>query len=456
MLGAVDEKQPGEMPDQGAGGWSLARFFAWLRGLGVTRSDDRWLAGVCGAVAQRTGLDPLVVRGVAIVVALLGGPALLAYAVGWALFPDSAGRIHLERVMRGIVDPAIIAIGVLVVLTFVPAAQGIWWRGVPVAWGMPDWLAGTLGTAWTIVLVGAAVWLVVVFARNRNQPPRASGAGSGPDAGPRPDPWTATAAASVANPARPSWQEVPPNQQDRRAWHEQRIRAQRAREAERHARRRDREPSAAFVAISLGVAVVAGGVVAVWAQAAGLSVPVLGIGTALAVLAVATIVSGIRGRESGGLGLLSIIAVIGLVVTGVLPAGTQVSVIGGTTWRIDHVPHGTERDYAMVVGGPTLDLRQLDAADGGGSVGLWLGAGGATVLLPTDAPVRVQVSGVGYGVATGHGDDDGTGGVLGTTVLENRAARAPGARDTTEVHVWMLGGGADLPNAVTVEGGTGR
>lgn len=455
MLDPVDEKQPGVMPEQGAGGqWSSARFFAWLRALGVTRSDDRWLAGVCGAVAQRTGLDPLVVRGVAIVVALLGGPALLAYAVGWALLPDSAGRIHLERVMRGIVDPAIIAIGVLVVLTFVPAAQGIWWRGVPVAWGMPDWLAATLGTAWTIALVGAAIWLVVVFVRRGDPVARVSDAERGPGAVPRPeDPWTATSAPDAG---RASWQWTPPNQQDRSAWHAERMRAQRAREAERHARRRDREPSAGFVAISLGLAVVAGGGVAVWAQAAGLPVAVLGIATALGVLAVATIVAGVRGRENGALGILSIVAVVGLVVTGVLPSGTQISVIGGTTWRVDDVPRGAERNYAMVVGGPTLDLRRLEAADGGGSVGLWLGAGGATVLLPTDAPVRVQVSGVGYGVDTGRGDDDGSGGVLGTTVLENRAARTAPAREVTEVHVWVVGGAADVPQALTISGGTGR
>ena len=28
---------------------STTRFFDWVRGLGITRTDDRWLAGVCGA-----------------------------------------------------------------------------------------------------------------------------------------------------------------------------------------------------------------------------------------------------------------------------------------------------------------------------------------------------------------------------------------------------------------------
>ncbi|WIB78486.1 PspC domain-containing protein [Curtobacterium sp. MCPF17_002] len=478
---------------------SATRFFDWIRGIHVTRTDDRWVAGVCGAVAARTGLDPLVVRGIVIVVALLGGPVFLAYAAGWALLPDSSGRIHLERMIRGVLDPALIAIGVLVVLTFVPAVQGIWWQGVPVAWGMPGWLSATLGTAWTIALVGCAVWLVVVLARRGPQrtapgspggtpagaPGETTGAAASaaaPDGTRRdfwtspedppadratwatnaatgaPDPATAGPTASATDAGRASWQwdtTTARTAADRHRDHLERMRAERERAAERRARRAERLPGAAFVAVSLGLALVAGAAVAVWAQQADLSVPVLGIAAAVVVLAVATIVAGIRGRESGGLGLFSTIGVVALVVTGVLPGGTQLSVIGGTTWRVDDVGRGAERNYAMVVGGPTLDLRGLGESDGGGRVNLWLGAGGATVLLPTDAPVRVQVSGVGYGVDTDAGDsgdsgDDAQGGVLGTTTVENRAARTATAADTTTVHVWVLGGGVDVPRGLTV------
>ena len=450
-----------DMTQQDTGGpASATRFFDWIRGIQVTRSDDRWLAGVCGAVAERTGLDPLVVRGVALVVALLGGPVFLVYAAGWALLPDSSGRIHAERMLRGVVDPALIAIGVLVVLTFVPAVQGIWWQGVPVAWGMPDWLSATLGTAWTIALVGGVVWLTVVLARRgtlrpdatdpaaTRAPSTADGTASGPGAG------TAGTAGSTADAGRASWQWNPTaSPADRHRAHVERMRAERERAAERRARWAERQPGAGFVAVSLGLALVAGALVAVWAQQTGLPVALLGIAAAVAVLAVATIVAGIRGRESGGLGLFSTIGVVALVITGVLPAGTQVSVIGGTTWRVDDVGRGAERDYAMVVGGPTLDLRSLDEADGGGRVDLWLGAGGATVQLPTDAPVRVEVSGVGYGVDLDPGDDsdDGLGGFLGTTTVENRAARSASAADTTTVHVWVLGGGVDVPRAVPVD-----
>ncbi|MBF4604790.1 PspC domain-containing protein [Curtobacterium sp. VKM Ac-2884] len=451
---------------------STARFFDWIRGLDVPRTDDRWLAGVCGAVARRTGLDPLVVRGVAIVVALLGGPVFLAYAVGWALLPDTTGRIHVERMIRGVLDPALIGIGVFVVLTFVPAVQGIWWQGVPSAWGMPGWLEATLRTAWSIALVGGIVWLAVVVARRRTDGPApdadgATGTGTGASASARRDFWTSpddprpaggatwTAdAGETSDAGRASWQwNAPGTPQDRQRRHDERMRSERERAAAWRATRAERRSSAAYVAVSLGLALVAGAGVAVWAQAQAWPVAVLGIAAAVAVLAIATIVAGIRGRDDGALGLFSTIGVVALVVTGVLPAGTQVSLIGGTTWRVDSVAAGSERNYAMLVGGPTLDLRGLDETDAGGDVNLWLGAGGAEVLLPTDVPVRVEVSGVGYGVDTdGDDGDDGSGGLFSTTTVENRAARSAGADagGTTTVHVWILGGAADVPRALTV------
>lgn len=467
MLVAMTDHQHDTAPGPAAGNAdSTARFFDWIRGLDVARTDDRWLAGVCGAVARRTGLDPLVVRGVAIVVALLGGPVFLAYAVGWALLPDSAGRIHVERMIRGVLDPALVAIGVFAVLTFVPAVQGIWWQGVPSAWGMPGWLEATLGTAWSIALVGGIVWLIVVVARRRTDGPApdadTDAAGARRDSWTSPDDprpaggaaWTADAG-DASDAGRASWQwNAPGSPQDRQRRHDERMRAERDRTAAWRATRAERQSTAAYVAVSLGLALVAGAGVAVWAQAQAWPVAVLGIAAAVAVLAIATIVAGIRGRDDGALGLFSTIGVVALVVTGVLPAGTQVSLIGGTTWRVDSVPTGSERNYAMLVGGPTLDLRGLDETDAGGDVNLWLGAGGAEVLLPSDVPVRVEVSGVGYGVDTdGDAGDDGSGGLFSTTTVENRAARSAGADAdrTTTVHLWILGGAADVPRALTVD-----
>src|SRR6185437_4808787 len=90
-----------------ASGAGSARFFGWLRSLGITRRGG-WVGGVCSGVAARLGIDPIIVRGIAVVVAVLGGPAFLLYAAAWLLLPDARGDIHLERLIKGHFDPPII------------------------------------------------------------------------------------------------------------------------------------------------------------------------------------------------------------------------------------------------------------------------------------------------------------------------------------------------------------
>jgi phage shock protein PspC (stress-responsive transcriptional regulator) len=147
-----------------------AAFFDWVRSLGFVRGPDRWLAGVCGAVASRTGLDPLLVRGIAVVIAILGGPIFFLYALGWAFMPDQSGRSLVEQATRQIFEPAMIAVGALVLLTFVPWMQGIWWQGPPEVWGMPGWLEVLLRTSWAIGLTVAIILLVIYIAKRVPSP----------------------------------------------------------------------------------------------------------------------------------------------------------------------------------------------------------------------------------------------------------------------------------------------
>ena len=86
-------------PGKGAAG---SEFFRWVRGLGTTRSSDRWIGGVAGGVAARLGVDPLLVRGVFFVAALLGGAGFVLYGIAWALLPEPDGRIHLQQLLRGV------------------------------------------------------------------------------------------------------------------------------------------------------------------------------------------------------------------------------------------------------------------------------------------------------------------------------------------------------------------
>ncbi|MEY2533283.1 MAG: hypothetical protein QOF29_1193 [bacterium] len=49
--------------------------------------EERVVAGVCGGVAKRLGVDPLIVRLTAVALALAGGAGLVAYLAAWVLAP---------------------------------------------------------------------------------------------------------------------------------------------------------------------------------------------------------------------------------------------------------------------------------------------------------------------------------------------------------------------------------
>ncbi|MEF3402579.1 PspC domain-containing protein [Agromyces sp. CCNWLW203] len=171
---------PGDRPDAapGTSAGTGAGLYAWLRNLGVPRRAG-WLGGVCAGVAARLGIDPLIVRGIVVVVALLGAPFVLLYAIAWVLLPDAEGEIHFERLTRGIVDPAIVGIAVMGVIGFIPLVQGGWlgWRWWPEWPSLHDPIFGfdlgvPLRVLWVLILVGGVIALVVWLAQraSRNSP----------------------------------------------------------------------------------------------------------------------------------------------------------------------------------------------------------------------------------------------------------------------------------------------
>ncbi|EYT56055.1 hypothetical protein H490_0104450 [Leucobacter sp. UCD-THU] len=149
-------------------------FFAWLRGLGIVRGSDRWFAGVAGGIAAKAGIDPLIVRGIFVVLALLGGPGVILYLVGWLLLPDSTGRIHVEDIFRGrasagvltaaIIFAAVVIIPAIVgfVLTGAPlvGAPGFWGWDLWGSVGVPEWIPRTVAWLfWIAFLVFGFLWL---------------------------------------------------------------------------------------------------------------------------------------------------------------------------------------------------------------------------------------------------------------------------------------------------------
>lgn len=55
----------------------------------VRSTNHRLLAGVCGGIAARFGLSPLVARALWLLLSLLPGPMWILYVVLWFLLPPA-------------------------------------------------------------------------------------------------------------------------------------------------------------------------------------------------------------------------------------------------------------------------------------------------------------------------------------------------------------------------------
>lgn len=78
------------------------RFFTWVRSSGLVRGDDRWIGGVCSGIALRLGWSPTLVRALVIVCTLFFGFGAALYALGWFLMPDVRdGHILAEDLIAG-------------------------------------------------------------------------------------------------------------------------------------------------------------------------------------------------------------------------------------------------------------------------------------------------------------------------------------------------------------------
>lgn len=151
---------PGPSPDAPNTG---NRFFSWMRSLDLPRRPG-WIGGVCAGIAARLGIDPLIVRGIAVVLAVLGAPALLLYGVAWLLLPDENNKIHLEEVTRGRFEAPLAGIGVIFFLSLLPITEGFWFLGAEY-WGAPGWTDSFGRAVWTLLLFAAIIGFVIWLAR---------------------------------------------------------------------------------------------------------------------------------------------------------------------------------------------------------------------------------------------------------------------------------------------------
>ncbi|CAN5347610.1 hypothetical protein BH11ACT2_BH11ACT2_02700 [soil metagenome] len=385
------------------------RFFGWMRATGVIRQPG-WIGGVCAGIAERLGIDPLIVRGVAVVVAVLGGPAILLYAAAWLLLPDRFDRIHLEQLLRGKVEAPIAAIAGLVILSMLPVTQGFWSAGAAF------WQGGvSVGRIiWTAILLAALVGVIVWVARR-----------SSPSAPPPPPttPPSPTAAQSTiiapptrVAPPRPERPGTDATTEDFAAWRDQqaawkaeraafqaqeaatlrevnRARAQERREAtatrnavyaERHAvwLRANPRLSGALVATAIGLAILAGGIAGLVASTLddwkGAEVAA-GFGTATLVLGIAIVLAAAFGRRNGFMIFLSVVLLAVTLLSAAVPNDRQLVGVGFSSSRA-----GT---YTQLTGSAQL----YSNAGSGGVLDLWQGAGTTSVNIARGQTVRVEI-----------------------------------------------------------------
>jgi phage shock protein PspC (stress-responsive transcriptional regulator) len=379
-------------------------FFTWVRSHGIHRGRDRWIGGVSSGIAYRMGIDPLIVRGIFIVLTLFAGIGVLLYGLAWAFLPEPDGRIHVQEAGAGRWSSGMTGSLITTVLGFTGLGGGFW------GWSQN----GFGGFLWTVFWVGGAIYLLYYLTqrnKTRNRTPEnataqpADGGNSAFAAGHPVTPFAPYLAPAGSSPGGspadvPSAPPPPsgPNppfgggpygggpygggyQPPRGPAHTPKV--------------RPGGPGAPAVAITAGTALLIGG--GLKALDAGHLINLGGSANAIvwasaaAVLGVGILVAGLRGRTSGILGFFAIVA---LVIGGIF------NVVGNGDrarfQQVDWSPASVEEarqgfDVTAVRG--TIDLTALGRTAPLSSdvvVPLDITASNVTVVIPGSVPVDIK------------------------------------------------------------------
>jgi phage shock protein PspC (stress-responsive transcriptional regulator) len=406
----------GAMPAQG--GAQPQNFFGWIRSHGIYRGRERWIGGVASGIAKRLGVDPLIVRGVLIVLAIFAGIGVLLYGLAWALLPEPDGRIHVQEAAAGRWTSGMTGALITTLIGFPGLGTGVW------GWDRH----GFGGFVWTVFWVGGAVYLVY-YLTQRNKagggtPPPAPrestggpanaagtsrGAGAGPAGGfpgafaqdtapihgqsgqvpagydtlsleksPQPGAgrvWGPPPSGPTPPPAGyypgPDGTPAPP------------------------ARPRNPGPGAPAVAVTVGLALLVGG--GIKALDAANLIELGDAGNAVvwasgaAVLGLGILFAGLRGRTSGILGFFAVVALLVGGIFTVVPNGDRFRF-----QNADWAPASIEQarnGFDITGGSGTADLTRLALNPPLGTdvvVPIDATASNLTVVIPDSVPVQVQ------------------------------------------------------------------
>ena len=354
----------------------LDTFFATLRGIGVRRrTDDKWLAGVCSGLADRLGVDPVIVRVALVVLTFLGGVGLTVYLVAWALLPNDKDQIAVERALRDGDGGSIL----LLIIAALALFGGSWWSSDA---GYSGW-----GFPWLLALTGLLIWWLVQRSGNSpdaDQRVSMSQPGTSLIAGPSPAPFSAgpSQAPFSAGPSQAASDPV----------------------VLRKPRRRSGGALMALLAIGLAL-VTYGSLTWLGSEFAWTgdhrSIAMAG---SLAAIGLLLVVLGLAGWRAGFVAFLAVVLAITAWSSTVVPTGIHLGGrVGDATWAPTSIT--ADANYHLGAGDGVLDLSGLPTEGlSEAKLPAYVGLGDLKVVVPEGLTVKV-VGHVGLGEILLPGDD---------------------------------------------------
>lgn len=431
-------------------------FFDSIRRTGIVRSNDRWIGGVASGLALRVGVDALLVRAAFGVLMVLSGVGFVLYALGWALLPEqSDGRIHLQEAIRGRFDSALAGAGVLLLIGLTwRTGQFGWWGG----WGFA-WFDGLFWTALTIFVI----YFFVTVRKQRTgalpsqppapapsagysaaQPPPAPAAFSTPaPAAPSAPSSTGPVMTKTSAPQAPFGYPSGPAPQPAPGHPDKPVNPKESRPPVKG-------PGATSLGIVVGLALLtfAG---LLMADRAGIydgsdgQTFTITLGVAAILAGAGIVVAGFRGRSSGVLGFIALVAVFLGPVT-LAAADNPLAngpLVGDETFRPSTTREAGD-GYSMGAGDLTIDLTDLPlTTDDTLTVPVSMGVGNLVVILPEDTAASATVR-LGAGTATWRVGEDvfSRGGVgIRTATFETDHV---GDGDLAQIHLDIKSGAGEI------------
>ncbi|MDQ0849238.1 phage shock protein PspC (stress-responsive transcriptional regulator) [Arthrobacter sp. B3I9] len=389
------------------GGARSQSFFEWVRSQRIYRGRDRWVGGVASGIAHRLGVDPLIVRGIFIVLAIFAGVGVLLYGLAWALLPEPDGRIHLQEAGAGRWSGGMTGALVTSLIGLPGLGSGVW------GWDRH----GFGGFLWTVFWLVGIGYLVYYLVRRSNRTPdgapsmayahpggpvsgaetagRAHAAQQEPTASFASAPYASTPYASTPYAGTlpgPGWGAAPPSGTTPPPGSPYRPVPG---GPVPPAKPRNLGPGAPAVAVTAGAALLVGGGLKALDAAnvvdLGNSSTAIVWASAAAVLGLGILVAGLRGRTAGILGFFAVVALIIGSVFNSIPNGDRFR-FQDADWSPASIEQARS-GFEITGGRGTVDLTQLALTPpltSDVAVPLDVTASNVTVLIPRTVPVQIQ------------------------------------------------------------------